>query len=109
MRKARARLLAEQKFRTRFCFLFFSVQAEVDSALQAFEAEEAAEIAERKAKRESPEDDDGFVTVTYKRKRGRNSGNPGESGVTVGEGGGDKKKRKGAGELKDFYRFQVKI
>lgn len=55
---------------------------------------------------ESPEDDDGFVTVTYKRKRGRNSGNPSEAESGVA---GDKKKRRGgAGELTDFYRFQVR-
>lgn len=80
----------------------------MDFTLQGFEKEEAAEIAGRKAMLESPEDDDGFVTVTYKRKRGRNSGNPAESGVAGGGGaGGNKKKRKGAGELTDFYRFQV--
>lgn len=55
---------------------------------------------------ENPEGDDGFVTVTYKRKRGRNSGgNPSESEPSVA---GEKKKRRGgAGELTDFYRFQV--
>lgn len=83
-----------------------ALQAEVDSALQGFEQEEAAEIAERKAMIESPEDDDGFVTVTYKRKRGRNSGNPSEAESGVA---GDKKKRRGgAGELTDFYRFQMR-
>ena len=82
-------------------------QAEVDSTLQRFEKEEAAEVARRKSLLENPEDDDGFVTVTYKRKRGRNSGNPSESGAAAGGGAGDKKKRKGAGELTDFYRFQV--
>lgn len=87
---------------------FVCSQAEVDSALQTFEKEEAAEIAERKAMIENPEDDDGFVTVTYKRKRGRNSGgNP--SGSEPSVAGGDKKKRRGgAGELTDFYRFQVR-
>ncbi|CAM9224593.1 unnamed protein product [Laminaria digitata] len=86
-----------------------ALQAEVDFTLQGFEKEEAAEIAGRKAMLESPEDDDGFITVTYKRKRGRNSGNPAESGVAGGGGaGGDKKKRKGAGELTDFYRFQMR-
>ena len=77
--------------------------------MQRFEKEEAEEAAERKALLEKPEDDDGFVTVTYKRKRGRNSsGNHGPplDGVGVAADGA-KKKRKGAGELSDFYRFQV--
>lgn len=74
-----------------------------------FEQAEAAEIAKRKALLEKPEDDDGFVTVTYKRKRGRNSGNDGNpAGGVVAPAGGAKKKRKGAGELSDFYRFQVR-
>lgn len=74
--------------------------------MQRFESEEAREAAERKARLENPEGDDGFVTVTYKRKRGRNSGNPAE-GEGVRTDGGAKKKKKGAGELQDFYRFQV--
>ncbi len=77
--------------------------------MNRFETEEAEEAAERKALRENPVDDDGFVTVTYKRKRGRNSGNdgnPSEAGGTADKG--NKKKRKGAGELSDFYRFQVR-
>ena len=77
--------------------------------MQRFEMEEAEEKAERKALLEKPEDDDGFVTVTYKRKRGRNS----DSGPLLDGGGlaadGAKKKRKGASELSDFYRFQVGV
>lgn len=76
--------------------------------MHRFEKAEAEELAERKALLEKPEDDDGFVTVTHKRKRGRNSstnGTPSDGeGVTAD---GAKKKRKGAGELSDFYRFQV--
>lgn len=75
-----------------------------------FEQAEDAEVAKRKALLEKPEDDDGFVTVTYKRKRGRNSGSDGNpaggGGVIAADGA--KKKRKGAGELSDFYRFQVR-
>lgn len=77
--------------------------------MQRFEKEEAEETAERKALLEKPEDDDGFVTVTYKRKRSRkssgNKGHPVDGGGVISDGA--KKKRKGAGELSDFYRFQV--
>lgn len=79
--------------------------------MKRFEKEEAEEEAERKALLEKPEGDDGFVTVTYKRKRGRHSS--GNHGLPVDGGGavadGAKKKRKGAGELSDFYRFQVGV
>ncbi|CAM9841369.1 unnamed protein product [Ectocarpus sp. 6 AP-2014] len=85
-----------------------ALQEEVDATMLRFEEAESAEIAQRKAMLENPEGDDGFVTVTYKRKRGRNSGggtgNP-PDGVVAG---GAKKKRKGAGELSDFYRFQMR-
>lgn len=82
-------------------------QAKVDSIMQLFEQEEAEEAAKRKAMIDNPEDDDGFVTVTYKRKRGRNSNNASERGGTPDGRAGAKRKRKGAGELTDFYRFQV--
>ncbi|CAM9799115.1 unnamed protein product [Scytosiphon promiscuus] len=83
---------------------------EVDSRMHRFEQAEAAEMAKRKALLEKPEDDDGFVTVTYKRKRGRNSGGDGNpaGGGGMLTAGGAKKKRKGAGELSDFYRFQMR-
>ena len=80
--------------------------------MNRFEAEEAEEAAERKALLQNPVDDDGFVTVTYKRKRGRNSGGVADGNPSEAGGGavdrGNKKKRKGAGELSDFYRFQVR-
>eukprot|EP00903_Cladosiphon_okamuranus_P008193 g7889.t1 len=87
-----------------------ALQLEVDATMQRFEKGEAEREAERKALLEKPEDDDGFVTVTYKRKRGRkSSGNHGlpahGGGVVASEA---KKKRKGAGELSDFYRFQMR-
>lgn len=71
-----------------------------------FEKEEATEAARRKAKLENPVDDDGFETVTYKRKRGRKNSLPSEESAVIGNGAKPKKK-KGAGELEDFYRFQV--
>lgn len=71
-----------------------------------FEEEEAAEDARRKAKLENPIDEDGFETVTYKRKRGRKNSLPSEESASSGNGAKPKKKR-GAGELEDFYRFQV--
>lgn len=83
-------------------------QAEVDSTMRRFEQEEAAEAAERKTLRENPEDDDGFVTVTYKRKRGRNN-NPSADASVDEATRSAKKKQKGAGELTDFYRFQVGV
>lgn len=77
--------------------------------MNRFETEEAQEAAKRKALLQNPVDDDGFVTVTYKRKRGRNSGSDGNSSEIGGIADkGNKKKRKGAGELSDFYRFQVR-
>ncbi|CAN0083905.1 unnamed protein product [Ectocarpus sp. 4 AP-2014] len=86
-----------------------ALQEEVDATMLRFEEEESAEIAQRKAMLENPEDDDGFVTVTYKRKRGRNSGGGGSGNYPDGVvAGGAKKKRKGAGELSDFYRFQMR-
>ena len=71
-----------------------------------FEEDEAAEAARRKAKLDNPVDDDGFVTVTHKRKRGRNSGIPSHSDGTADA---PIKKRKGSDKLTDFYRFQVRV
>lgn len=78
--------------------------------MQRFEKEEAEEEAQRKALLEKAEDDDGFVTVTYKRKRGRDTrGNHGLPSDGAGVTSDGAKKRKGAGELTDFYRFQVRL
>lgn len=86
-------------------------KAEADSIMERFEGEEAEAAAKRRALLENPTDDDGFVTVTYKKKRGRSGTNAvlplaGDlAGVDAAVGG--KKKKKGAGSLPDFYRFQV--
>ncbi|CAM9365200.1 unnamed protein product [Ascophyllum nodosum] len=82
-----------------------ALQAEVDSTMARFEEDEAAEAARRKAKLDNPVDDDGFVTVTHKRKRGRNSGIPSHSDGTADA---PIKKRKGSDKLTDFYRFQMR-
>lgn len=88
-----------------------NLQEEVDSSMHRFESKEAAEMEKRKAMLENPEDGEGFVTVTYKRKRGRNSGGGNDGYSRDGAGfvadGAANKKRKGAAELSDFYRFQV--
>ncbi|CAM9414349.1 unnamed protein product [Pylaiella littoralis] len=88
------------------------LQEEVDSSMHRFESKEAAEMEKRKAMLENPEDGEGFVTVTYKRKRGRNSGGGNDGYSRDGAGfvadGAANKKRKGAAQLSDFYRFQMR-
>lgn len=74
--------------------------------MQRFEAAEAEEAARRKALLEGEADEDGFITVTYKEKRGRSDAPP-PVAKADDTSGGLKKKRKGAGSLPDFYRFQV--
>lgn len=77
--------------------------------MKRFEEAEAEEAAKRQEMLEKGVDDDGFTTVTYKKKRGR-AGDPPpvaeHDGSAVSQGGRGKK-RKGAGSLPDFYRFQV--
>lgn len=69
-----------------------------------FEQQEAADMAEHKALLEKPADDDGFVTVTYKKKRGRGRA-PTEDTPEIS--GRSQKRKRGSSELPDFYRFQV--
>lgn len=85
------------------------LQAEVDTIMERFEDEEAEEAAKRKALLENPTDDDGFITVTYKKKRGRSVPLPVAADLAAANAAaGVKKKRKGAGSLPDFYRFQMR-
>jgi ribosomal RNA-processing protein 7 len=70
------------------------LQEDVDSFIRKFEQEEAeAKVA---AEKSAEPDDDGFVTVTRKTR-------PREE---IKAPGGHKKKKKG--ELKNFYRFQIR-
>ncbi|CAM9222109.1 unnamed protein product [Choristocarpus tenellus] len=85
------------------------LQEDVDSRMEEFDRNVAVQESERDKLAAQGEDDDGFVTVTYKKnKRGRMTGGTGARLQQVGEENERvKKKRKGAEGLPDFYRFQV--
>ena len=77
--------------------------AAADKAMQLFEKCEREEAARRLAGLQGDADEDGFVTVTYKRKNREQGG--GTSGLAASDG---KKKRKKDQELKNFYRHQIR-
>jgi len=88
---------------------FMDVRAHENKAnevLALLEADKAAEIERRLQARESGPDEDGFITVTYKRKAVNQ--NPRKSDAAI------KRSRKlnhqvtGAESQDDFYRFQAK-
>jgi len=80
-----------------------------DALLQAsnkcmamFEKQECDDAARRAARREVGAEDDGFVTVTYKRKTRET---PGTVNTLVAS---TKKKKKKTMELQNFYRHQIR-
>ncbi len=89
-----------------------ALQAEEDAAMAAFEATEAEEERQRKAAAEQP-DADGFVTVTYgrkKRRQGADAGTGAGAGGSKRRGGGrtkGRRKKKGY-ELQNFYAHQMR-
>ncbi|CAM9389706.1 unnamed protein product [Discosporangium mesarthrocarpum] len=87
--------------------------------MEAFEKGLEEEEARRAAIASGGPDENGFETVTYKKKRGRERLGPGGGGAgggwTAAGGGGEgqgrglrRKKRKGSEGLPDFYRFQMR-
>lgn len=84
------------------------LKARVNAYMAAYDERQRQEAEARKASEGVP-DDDGFVTVSYKGKRGRRDG-PAENGDDEGDGTGApasrKKKHKKSLELPDFYHFQ---
>jgi ribosomal RNA-processing protein 7 len=86
-----------------------ALQAEVDAAMAAFEAAEAEEERQRKTAAEQP-DADGFVTVTYGRKKKRRRGGEGMAGEGGKQRGGarTKRKKKKGYELQNFYAHQIR-
>ncbi|CAM9196956.1 unnamed protein product [Chrysoparadoxa australica] len=76
-----------------------SLTEQVDKCVGEWEASNAAKTQEA-AKGVGEPDEDGFVTVTYKRKRKGGASGP------VGRASEVQKKKKL--ELKDFYRFQMR-
>ena len=76
-----------------------ALQREADASMDLFEREEAAEAERRTALRDGEPDEDGFITVTYKKKRTDNGDDAGAP---------SRKKKKKTLELNNFYRHQVR-
>jgi ribosomal RNA-processing protein 7 len=83
-----------------------SLGREADAYMEEFDREAEEEIRERQRKANEP-DEDGFVTVSYKKRRGGGSSLGG--GAIIPEGRTSKRPRKKKEmELTNFYRFQVR-
>ena len=91
-----------------------ALQAACDKVMAMFERREAREAAKRAADRASGADDDGFVTVTHKRRQNASAAAAAQLGAGAGGGMGGgasvprKRAKKKPVELTNFYAHQVR-
>ncbi|GMK53739.1 hypothetical protein CspeluHIS016_0103250 [Cutaneotrichosporon spelunceum] len=89
-----------------------SVRAHADSAMERYDHLHSLLLASRAKAHGAGAlvDEDGFTVVVRGGRYGRTAGRGGSAGVAVASRAGvaaaQKKRGKGAGELKDFYKFQ---